>query len=270
MIYKDKNGNTKYYYYKKKRGRKKKRGPKKIIKKIGRKKQQTWNYKIISCTFNKQDSVVGYFHTMNETEIAKQKLLLENDSICIEKKTFIPFNNNKHKKIIDFKCEYLVLEKIRDNSDNVTQLRNEYGKIVDTISTNDKWKIIDKFQHKIEETYWVYGCNPRTDKKNFLWILDEFINKYLICDNNLIIRVYYYYNKIIFRYDDNDINFVICKNESDSIRLYNKLIENCNKYKHVIFIGKVINKSETGQFIINLISDKTGWQKNKIIRKNTL
>ncbi|MGM9745977.1 MAG: hypothetical protein ACI30H_03350 [Paludibacteraceae bacterium] len=89
-------------------------------------------------------------------------------------------------------------------------------------------------------------------------------------DNYLIIRIYYYYNKIVFRYDDDQINFVVCKNESDSVRLYNKLREKNIKNKRVIFLGETINKSEIGQYIINLISNKTGWSKNKIIRKNTL
>ncbi|MGM9746982.1 MAG: hypothetical protein ACI30H_08495 [Paludibacteraceae bacterium] len=83
MIYKDENGKTKYYYYKKKIGRKKKRGPKRKPKKRGCEHQQPWNYKIISCTFNKQDYVVGYFHTIDEVELAKQKLLLENESIIL-------------------------------------------------------------------------------------------------------------------------------------------------------------------------------------------
>ena len=77
-------------------------------------------------------------------------------------------------------------------------------------------------------------------------------------------------NKMIQEENYSRIMLEVNENNDSAIRLYNKLIENCNKYKHVIFIGKVINKSETGQFIINLISDKTGWQKNKIIRKNTL
>lgn len=268
-IYIDENGKKSYYYYKKKIGRPKKRGPKKKPKKRGRSWQETWDYKIIQCNSKKQEKVIGYFHNITEAINASNILKERNKDVVFPIKIF---NDRKiGKRFNEYNSEYVILEKIRtENTSNISKLRNEYGKIVEVSTTNSKWKIYDRFERLEEETFWVYGLNPRVNRKDFTWIQENFIKEFLQEDNLLIIRIVLYYNKILFRYDNTDFNFIICKNESDAIRFYNKLLEINKKEKRIVFTGKVINKSDMGETIINLIADKTGWSKNKIIRTSTI
>lgn len=271
MIFEDQFGKRTYYYYKKKRGRPKKRGPKRKPKKRGCEHQSPWDYKIVLCNFKNQDSVTGYFHTIDEMESAKKELYRENSEIIFPKKYAVKHGENE---FIEFESEYVCLEKIRDNSSNITRLRNEYGRLTNHKSSNEGFRIIDKFPHLEEESIWVYGYNPRNDRKDFKWIYDNFVVNPLEDDRFLIIRIYLYYNKVVFRYDVDDINFIICKNKSDAIRFFNTLVEYSKKdrvlNKRIVYSGFVRNGTDIGKYIVNLIKDKTGWTEKKIKKYETL
>ena len=78
-------------------------------------------------------------------------------------------------------------------------LRNEYGKLV-TIETNsDTWIVYDRFPHLVEETFWVYGYNPKNDRKDCKWIMEHIIEDY-IYDVYSILQIFLYNNKMIFKY----------------------------------------------------------------------
>ena len=266
-IFEDENGRRTYYYYKKKVGRPKKRGPKKKPKKRGVEHQEPWNYKIVRCDFRKQDAVIGIFHDLDEVDYAKSVLLEENKNVIFKKRNAILHSTKKNE---EFLSEYVVLERISDDGKgNVTRLRNSYGKLVEHSTTSDKWRIIDKFPCEKEETFWMYGYNPNSDRKDFTWINENYIEDPLEEDRFLIIRVLVYNNKVIFRYDANDIEFVMCKNRGDAIRFYNLLLKMHEKNKRIVFTGRVITRSELGASIIQLIQDKTGWKRSKIIETNT-
>ena len=256
-----------YYYYKKKVGRPKKRGPKKKPKKRGVEHQEPWNYKIVRCDFRKQDAVIGIFHDLDEVEYAKSVLLEENGKIIFKKRNSIQHGT---KNVDEYLSEYVVLEKVRgDNTDNTSKLRNSYGKLVEHTTTNEKWRIVDKFPCEKEETFWMYGYNPRIDRKTFSWIDENYIEEPLENDKFLIIRACVYNNKVIFRYDAEDIEFLVCKNRGDAIKFYNLLIRKHLKNKRVAFAGLVLTRSDMGNTIIKLIQNKTGWNRSKIIRMNT-
>ena len=266
-IFEDEYGNRTYYYYKKKIGRPKKRGPKKKPKKRGKEHQEPWDYKIVKCDFKTQDKVVGVFHNLDEVEVAKRTLLKENKEVVFSKETSI---RNKTKEIEEYNSEYIVLQRVRNEwQNNISKIRNSYGKLVNHETTNKKWKIVDKFPCLTEETFWVYGYNPRSDRKTFMWVNENYVKTPLSEDSLLIIRVQVYYNKLVLRYDSNDIEFVICRNHSDAVKFYNLLLKMYEKDKRVVFIGKVINKSDLGKKIIQLIQNKTGWTKSRITRTTT-
>ena len=278
----NKDGKKVYYYYKKKIGRPKKRGPKKKPKKRGRSWQEPWNFKIVLCDFKKQDRVIGYFHNLTETNVAVEHLKEENEKIILPTKVIIERKNSdetgKSRRFKEYESEYVILERIRDSeTPNTSRLRNEYGKIVEFSTTNKNWRIYDKFEHLKEETFWVYGYNPRTERKTFQWVYDELITDYLNFDSFLIIRVCIYYNKVIIRYDADDLNFIICKNKSDAIRFYNKIkeiVESGDKRKRrtrrIILTGNVVNKTDTGRELVSQIHKKTGWSIRKIREVDTL
>lgn len=266
-IFEDEEGKRTYYYYKKKVGRKKKRGPKKKKKKRGCEHQKPWDFKIVVCNFKKQESVIGIFHDLDEVETAKSFLLEENKKVVFKKNNSILHND---KKINDYLSEYVVLQRVRTESQNNTsKVRNDYGKLVEHVSTNKNWKIIDKFPREIEETFWMYGYNPKSDRKTISWIDKNYIEEPIYNDKFLIIRILVYNNKVIFRYDSDDLEFVICKNKSDAIKFYNILLKKYEKIKRVVFTGKIATRSDIGNTIINLIQEKTGWDRRKIIKMNT-
>ena len=83
MIKRRKDGTKYYYYYKKKVGRHKKTGKKHTPRKRGREWQETWDFKIVKCTFNKQDEFIGIFHNLTEVEEAKRILESENNNVSL-------------------------------------------------------------------------------------------------------------------------------------------------------------------------------------------
>ena len=257
-------GSITYYYYKKKRGRHKKTGPKKKKKKPGAKNQETWDYKILQFDSRKQVAYIGKYHNLGEAEIVKEKLIQENEKVEFPVKYK---NNGDNRGYTEYVSEYLILKR-NINNVNGHFLRNEYGKLTENIVTDKDWVVYDKFPHVKEETFWVYGYNPKTDRKTFRFIYENFINKVIDGTYNLV-QVYIYNNKVIFRYDHDDIEFVICKNISDAIRMYNLLEEKYKKSKQVFFTGSTSRKDYRASELKHLIVEKTGWNLKKIYKKTT-
>lgn len=263
-------GSTYYYYYKKRVGRPKKRGRKKIKKKRGRSWQEKWNFKIIKCSFNKQTEFIGIFHNAIEVEQVKKYLIKINNEIIFPK-TYINNNllTNKNNNL-ETKDEYLILEKIKSSKTSSTpKIQNEFGKYIEHTTNSDIWKIYDKLPCLTEESFWVYGYHPKRERKNFKWIFENLIENSLNYTD--ILRIFIYKNKIFFKHDNKYFDFVICKNQSDVIKMYNLLSDWCNKnkYKSCFFIGEVHTCTPQGKQLIKDMQDKTGWNLRKIRSKAT-
>ena len=260
-----------YYYYPKpkKLGRKKKRGPKKKKKETWvRRVFAPWNFKIIICGNKKQIRVINRYHDEIETIAAKEKLISSNNNVLIPIE-FKPKNNELNDGRWDL--EYLILKKVEtDNGEsNITKLPNKFGKYVNHKTNNDEWLIWDKFPCKIEETFWVFGYNSISERKDVYWIYENLIENKI--DNSYdILRVHLYNNKLIIQDDSKKIEIVVCKNKHDGIRLYNCLKDRfCIKNDNVIFMGIVRRGSEKQKQIIELIKDKTNWTYKSIYRTIT-
>jgi hypothetical protein len=258
-----------YTYYKKKRGRKKKRGPKKVrYKKKEVKNYQRWDFKILRFDFKKQVQYIGLYHDYPEVCEKRRELEAENAKIELP----IKYVNNKRvsKRQYHYESEYVVLKRIRDreNESNESMLPNEYGKIVKHVTTSENWYVYEKFPCLVEETFWAYGYNPRSDRKTIGWIYTNFIDAY-IDDTYELVQVYAYNNKLVIRYSGDEINFVIAKNVSDCIRMYNFLEDKYKNSKQVYFTGFATSKTQRVLEVVQLIKDKTGWYDTKIYRKHT-
>ena len=251
------------YYYKKKVGRHKKPGPKKKPKKRGPKNPKKWNFKIIRFDFKKQTKFIGVYHDAEEAAFVK-KILLERNAAVVFPKKFIS-NSAKDWKVFEQKSEYVILERNTEGGEGITQLRNEYGKLVDHKTSTGRWKIYDKFPCVEEETFWAYGYNPKIDRKDFNWIYENFVLAYAK-DKYDFVNVYIYNNKVIFRYDNKEFNFVLCKNTSDAIRMYNLIEERSKKIKQVIMTGGTSGHCDRTTEIIQMIQvvHQDIW-----VRKNT-
>lgn len=267
-----KDGTEYYYYYKKRVGRPKKRGRKKKKKKRGRRWQEQWNFKLIKTHFNKQTEFLGIFHNAKEVEDVKKELIKLNNNIIFPKIYISNIKENNEYNELEWKDEYIFLERQTNSiSCEVVKLPNEFGKLIENTTNSDIWKIYDKIPYLEEETFWVYRYNPKRERKTFEWIFNNLIKNYIIDEPYLIIQVFIYKNKVFFKHDNNYLDFVICKNHSDSIRMYNLLYKWCSnkKIKRCFFTGEIITCSERGKQLIKELQDITGWTLRKIRSKST-
>lgn len=257
---------TKTPVKKKKVGRPKKRGPKKkrVRRKIIKiqKPRPVIDFKIVTVLNGKQNGYIGSFQTYADAYNQLEELQKANEVILFPRKFL-----NKG-VISDIKEEYLLLERNRfgDKLDNM--LRNEFGKFVkQKITNNSNWIIRNKIKRLVEETFWVYGHDPKTDRKNCRWILDNLIFGELETPYD-IIRIVVYKNKLLIRYDNKPINMVMCKNKSDAIRLYNLISDEVRnkKIKQIVCVGSLNIICDNRRQLEREIIDLTGWSKRKLQR----
>lgn len=244
----------------KKRGPKKKRIRRKIIKTV--KPRPVVDYKIITTLNGKQNGYIGFYQTYADAYSKLQELIKANDEIVFPRKYL-------NSGVINLsKDEYLILEKNRYGDKEDGLLRNEYGKIIKhKIINNTKWIIREKAIRLIEETFWVYGYDPKADRKTYQWIFNDLLIGNLETQYD-IIRILVYKNKLIIKYDSKPISMIMCKNKSDAIRLYNKISEDVrnNKLKQIVCVGACNVICEARKELEKDIIELTGWNKRKIQR----
>lgn len=250
---------------KKKIGRPKKRGPKKkrIRRKIIKnyKVQPVFDFKIVSCLNGKQNGYIGQYHDYSDAIVKFQELEKNNSEVIFPRK----YINSS--EMLSSKDEYLMLEKNRFGNKQDGLVRNEYGKyIVTKIINNEKWIVRDKIKRLVEETFWVYGFDPKLDRKTFSWIYENLFIEPTLNNRYNVVRFLVYKNKLIIRYDDREMAIILCKNMSDAIRMYNKLSEKTEKSKQIFGLGSYNVISEKRKNLEAEIMDLTGWPKTKIQR----
>lgn len=242
----------------KKRGPKKKRNRRKIVKIY--KQRPVIDFKIVSVLNGKQNGFIGQYQTYSDAHNKLIELEKENQKIIFPRK----YINKGNVSLI--KEEYLLLEKNRfgDKEDGVS--RNEFGKLIpQKIINNDKWVVREKIIKYTEETFWVYGYDPKLDRKTFSWIYDNIIIGEI--ENTYdIIKIYVYKNKLIIKYDEKPMKMVMCKNKNDCIRMYNLIDESSKKNKHILCVGSCDRISDFRRDLEKEIMSLTGWNKIKIQR----
>ena len=250
-------------------GRPKKRGPKKkrrnikkaLPKKVGQKPLPPFIFKIISCRNGRQNKFIGKYRTSFDAYVVFNELK------NIDKNIIFPSKLTGSDSIENSIDEFILIEK-KDSKN--TLLRNEYGKLVEQKLNKDGWIIVDKFRYQVEETFWVWGYDKISDRKTFLWIFENILLSNINYDYDFK-RVFIYKNKLLIKDDDNNIDLIFCKDESDSIRMYNMMEEwiKRDKIKQVLFIGNYSKLSPKRKEIENEIMSLTGWNKKKVQMKNT-
>ena len=251
----------------KKRGRKKKRGPKKkkpIIpnKYVGLKRP----YHII--TTNNGVQIKDIYSAVNiDMALAKLRAF----QIQFNKNIQFPvkYTSNKNEKTFT-ECDYrlMLIKKKIDNDTYKGKIRNEYGKFIDCVTSSNEWVFIEELPYQVEETFWVYGYNPKTDRKTYQFIVDEFIN-YNKKDKYFFKEIVIYRNKLLID-SISGLEIIICKNHQDSVRLHNSLQEYSKnkKYKNILFAGDIHKNSYSYEKWYNKIHELTHWNRRKI-NKNT-
>lgn len=252
-------------------GRPKKRGPKKKRKSRAKpkpdgrhspKSKNTTDYKIISCHNGKQNGYLGRYKTASEAYEDLERLKSERASVVFPKMI------ENSGEIRPCRYEYVLLEKNRRGDKKSAKLQNEYGVFIQQETNSEKWVVYDKVRYYIEETFWVYGMNPRTDRKTFSWIYDNMILE-IGDDAHNFVRVSVYKNKIILKYDDGTMNLILCKCQSDSIRFYNKVREMKKKDSRIIMCGSEESSKERSKSVEDELIRLTGWPLHKIQMRKT-
>lgn len=164
-------------------------------------------------------------------------------------------------KKIPIKYEIILVKRTKDDEENVSKLRNDYGKFVENIIIDrENYVIIAKHEWLMEETFHVYGYHPIRNRKTYDFILNEIILKDI--NGKYDIRmIQTYCNKLFIRYND-DFDFVVCKTPEDAQRLYRKIERQIPKIykKNIIFIGEIAKASR--KHLVEQMINKTGWTKH--------
>lgn len=253
---------------KKKPGRKKKRGPKKnklvvAYKYRGLKRP----YHII--TSNNGVQLKDIYSAVDiDTAMKKmQELQLKfNENIKFPVR-FV--SNHKTKTFVECDYKLILIKKNIDNDTFQGKIKNEYGKYIDCNTSSDEWLYIDCLPYQIEETFWVYGYNPKCQRKDFTFITANFISANSK-DKLHLKEIVVYHNKVLID-SVNGLEMIICKNHQDSVRLYNALSQYVEreKLKYVVFGGDINKKSYSAQYWFGKIKQLTNWTGRKINQNST-
>ena len=243
-----------------KKKRKKKVVKKEIIKKNRRMKKP---YQLIITRNNKQVECLSQY----TTEIAAYKkfmLLLEEN-----KNVIFPKQYHNDKEISESQYELVMIKRRDEDDPHVTLVKNSYGSYVEHESSSANWMILDRAIYEKEETFWVYGYHPLTQRKDFTFIFNELVKPKVI-DKYSFLNIYIYKNKVLFETYDN-LDMVICKNIHDAIRLYNLLEVWCqdHKFRYVLFSGDGNMSMSKRRDCCEKIAKLTNWNIKKITRSTT-
>ena len=221
-------------------------------------------YSIILTNHGKQKSIMCSEKTEEQVYKKFNTLLKKN-----KKEIVFPmrFNNMKH-KMVNAEHE-LVIIKCKDYTDNdVNKIRSDSGEFINYVTNNEDWIVVDRAPYDVEETFWVYGYHPKLQRKDFMWVFNNFIlNDSKDKSNFKTVQVYN--NKVLIECNGH-LEMVICKTKSDSFRMYNLLeaYAKNHKCKYVIFMGDIIHSKYKSDWI-QKIKDLTNWSMKKILRRST-
>lgn len=216
-------------------------------------------YRIV-LTKNKKLRKILYKCRTNEAAINKFREFIKNNKVLFPQK----FVN--YKGIVPVKYELLLIKE-RTPEDKNRIVKNQYGKLVEEKSKNEKWVIIDRVPYQIEETFWVFGHHPQKDRFDITRIIKEILLKD-IRKHKFTMQIIVVHNKVIFQSGE-DMEIVFCKNKKDAIRLHDSLLEaaNSTRMDKLLFLGVASDKMISELYI--KIQKKTGWTMKHVRRPST-
>lgn len=193
-----------------------------------------------------------------ETAFLNFHRIKDENNVLFSKK----FINTKGIKPVS--CQICVT-KPTEESDSFRTLRDEYGKLYTEKPLGD-WTILHSDEYELEETFWVYGMNPKKERPTISEIVKRLVQG--AHAKNMVKQVIVVYNKLII-YNENQFDMVICKNIEDAQRLHHILakIARKQKIKSLMFMGTASQATISKMY--DLIVSKTGWKIIKVRRTST-
>ena len=106
-------------------------------------------------------------------------------------------------------------------------LRDKYGKIYTEKPLGD-WTILHSDEYSIEETFWIYGLNPKGKRPN----ISEVVKRLMAgaYAKKMVKQIIVVYNKVLI-YNEDQFDMIICKNLEDAQRLHHTLAKIAKKQK---------------------------------------
>ena len=159
----------------------------------------------------------------------------------------------------------ICVTKITEADDTFRILRDNYGKIYTEAPLGD-WTILTSDDYEVEETFWIYGFNPKVDRPNITEIIKRLMTG--AHAKNMVKQIIVVHNKVLI-YNEQQFDMVICKNLEDAQRLHHTLakIAKKQKIKSLLFMGTA-SPAMVGR-MYDLIVEHTGWKIQKVRRTST-
>jgi hypothetical protein len=180
------------------------------------------------------------------------------------KKVMFPKGNVNYNKIEKVNYKICVV-KDTEEGDKFRILRDSYGKVYQEPPFGD-WTILDDADYQIEETFWLFGKNPKNDRVTIHDIVKLLMVG--VYKKSMTKQVIVVYNKLVIHNED-QFDMIICKCMDDAQRLHHMLakVARKNKIKNLLFMGTASQATTSRMY--DLIKDKTGWPIQKIWRTTT-
>lgn len=165
-------------------------------------------------------------------------------------------------KILTEVTHHVLLLKKRNDGDKSIIIRDKYGKLLESYTEDPDWVVLGRSEYQIEEQFSVTGANRKLN-------LNEIISYVLLSklnDKNPK-QILLLHNKVII--EGITLNMITCKDEEESVRLYNKLrvYSFDNKVKHLIFFGSIPKTDRKVWY--KKIHGYTGVGYNRLYRKSS-
>lgn len=159
----------------------------------------------------------------------------------------------------------ICVTKTTEPEDTFRTLRNDYGKLYTEKPLGD-WTILDSDEWSVEETFWIYGFNPKIERPDIREVIKRLMHGAYA--KNMVKQIIVVHNKLLI-YNEEQFELVICKNIEDAQRLHHTLakIAKKQKIKSLMFMGTA-SKATIGK-MYDLIHEETGWPYTKIRRTST-
>jgi hypothetical protein len=211
------------------------------------------SYKIVLYKNGKKDRV---FFKSDKLNGIKNKYIhmIKNNEVIIPKKLI----NNLKLKSVNYE---LILMESKDVSKGDNVVRDHMGKIIRDREIESGWLVLERFNYKVEENFKIFGKDKRMTCVEIV--------KQLLLPNKVPKQVYCVLNKLIIEDDNDKMEIITCKNESESGRLHDALRDICKKFEvqSILFFGRATPENRSR--IYPKILKVTGWKKYRVYRKST-
>ena len=219
-------------------------------------------YKLITVSNGRHSKTLGQFDHIDEARSAMKKAVKENAETVKLPRKWVKYHGDlfeAHDEI------YIVKRRSRRDKILTTELRNEYGVLVEHSEVTGDWIPLEKDAWFVESTFWVINMNPYNERKDVTWIIDTLIKrKPGERKTPKRIRLYKYF---VLIGDKPDLTIIRCKNFDERRYLYNMLWEFCSHYKtlysNIMFCGD-IKYVENNRKWLKWFAEETGFPKDRI------